>query len=191
MNCTNCGAYMNPDAKFCTSCGTPVPQVTYQQPPQPTYQQPVYQEPVYQQPVYQQPQPFGFNQPFPSNLSWKEFYNQFVTKKGNVTAAAVIHFISAVLALALFGLSGDPVCLLDVALFVPMGILLLSTKHWAFALIPTIYGLIFTVINLALGGTPTGIVAAVIGIAATQTLMKAKKAYQQYKLNGTIPNQPI
>ena len=178
MNCTNCGAPMNPDAKFCTSCGTAVPQVTYQQP---TYQQPTYQQPT--QPANQQP--------IPSNLSWKEFYNRFVTKKGNVTAAAVIHFISAVLSLALFGLTGNPLCLMDVAIFVPMGILLLTTKHWAFSLIPTIYGLIFTVINLATNATPSGIVAAIIGIAATQTLMKANKAYQQYKLDGTIPNTPI
>lgn len=69
MFCKNCGAQLNDDAKFCTSCGNvvaaeaPAPQpevqTVPQQPAQPVYQQPVQPvqpgQPVYQQPVYQQP----------------------------------------------------------------------------------------------------------------------------------------
>ena len=66
MFCKNCGAQLNDDAKFCTSCGNvvaaevPAPQpevqTVPQQPVQPVYQQPVQPvQPVYQQPMYQQP----------------------------------------------------------------------------------------------------------------------------------------
>lgn len=181
MHCTSCGAPMNADAKFCTSCGAPAPQATYQQPAQPTYQQPTYQQPA--APVYQPP--------VPGNLSWKEFYNRFVTKKGNVTAMVVVCFVTTALCLALLGLTGSPLCILDIALYLSMGILLLSTKQWVFALIPTVYGGIATVINIATEGTPSGIAALAIGIAAIQTLTKANKAYQQYKLDGILPNKPI
>lgn len=61
--CPNCGAYNNDGAKFCTSCGGPLPVAQpVQQPAQQPVQQPVqqYQQPVqqqYQQPVPIQPQP--------------------------------------------------------------------------------------------------------------------------------------
>ena len=80
MNCSNCGAPLGDDAKFCGACGTatkktePPPQEpAYQQPeyapPQePAYQQPEYapppQEPAYQQPAYAPPpQEPGYQQP--------------------------------------------------------------------------------------------------------------------------------
>ena len=49
--CKNCGAQLDDQAVFCTSCGANQNEA----PQQPAYQQPVYQQPVYQQPVYQQP----------------------------------------------------------------------------------------------------------------------------------------
>ena len=57
-NCSNCGAELMDEAKFCGKCGTAqAEQPAYQQPAyqQPTYQQPTYQQPAYQQPAYQQP----------------------------------------------------------------------------------------------------------------------------------------
>lgn len=80
--CTNCGAQIQPNSRFCVSCGTPVAQQPqqprqpaqpqYQQPAQPQYQQPAqpqYQQPAqpqYQQPVqpqYQQPAQPQYQQP--------------------------------------------------------------------------------------------------------------------------------
>lgn len=55
--CPNCGASSADGAKFCSSCGGPLP-APVQQPVQPVYQQPTPQpatQPVYQQPAYQQP----------------------------------------------------------------------------------------------------------------------------------------
>jgi len=74
MFCKKCGATLEPEDKFCASCGEvvnseaadiPVQQPVYQQPTQqqpiyqqpiqqPIYQQPIQQQPMYQQPVYQQ-----------------------------------------------------------------------------------------------------------------------------------------
>lgn len=196
MHCNSCGASLEPGARFCTTCGATVQQganqqPTYQQPQQPIYQQP--QQPVYQQPVYQQPQQPAYQPPYapvPANLTWKEFYSRFVTKKGFVIWMAVICFFTAAMSLAIL-VTGNPLFIMDILVYVISGILLVSTKHWVGALIPTIYGGIFTVVNLALGGTPTGFVAVVVGIAATKTLAKANKAYQQYKLDGIVPTDPI
>lgn len=196
MHCTNCGAALEPGARFCTSCGTTVAQEAPQQPTyqQPTYQQPTYQQPTYQQPTYQQPQQtYAPQQPFsPMPIAnWKDFYNRFVAKKGFVTWMAVICFFTAALSVVPLFVLGNPLAIMDILVYVISGILLVTTKHWIGALIPTVYGGIFTVLNLAQGGTPTGIVAVVVGIAATGTLFKANKAFQQYKLDGTLPQKPL
>ena len=184
MNCTNCGAPLNPGANFCTSCGATVQQ--------PTYQQPTYQQPTYQQPTYQQPYQENFVQPpVTGAFTWKEFYNRFVTKKGYITGMSIICFITAALSLVLLALTGNVLAVMDIVVYLSMGIALLATKNWICALIPTVYGGIFSVINVVSGGTPSSVVAIIVGVLATQTLLKANKAYQQYKLNGTFPNEPI
>jgi len=178
MHCTYCGKPLEPNARFCTGCGAAVPQQTTDK---------VYEQPTYQQP-YAPAQPYV---PVPANMSWKDFYNRFVTKKGFVTWMAVICFFSSALSLVLFALLEDPILFLDIAIFVPMGILLLTTKHWVFALIPTIYAAIGTIISLASSGTPSGIVALVVGVSATGALFNANKAFRQYKLDGTLPQKPL
>lgn len=189
---------------------TPPQQPTYQQPVQPNYQQPTYpnyQQPIqpnYRQPVqpnYQQPQYPGYQQPVygqptppMSDMSWKDFYNRFVSKKSNsyVTALAIIHFITAALALVLMVTGiGDLIGVLDVAVYVAFGALLLTTKHWVCALLPTIYSGFWTVMSFASGGTPSGIVALVIGVSCVTVLLKADKAYKNYRDNHIFPTQQI
>ena len=194
MFCLNCGGSLEPGAKFCAHCGSTVTQEQPQQPayqqPQQTYQQPTYEQPVYQQPVFQPPyQPAAPFSNVPANMTWKQFYNQFVAKKGFVTWMVVICFFTTALSIALLGLNGNPLSVMDILVYLVSGILLLTTKHWVSALIPTVYGGIFTVLSLVQGGTPVGFVAIVVGISATSTLFKANKAYQRYKLDGTVPNQ--
>lgn len=196
MFCPNCGAALEQGARFCGSCGATIaqeqPQQTYQQPTyqQPTYEQPAYQQPIYEQPVFQQPYQPQFNFPsVPANMTWKEFYNHYVAKKGFVIWMAVICFFTAAISLVILGMTGNPLSVMDILVYVISGILLLATKHWLAALVPTIYGGIFSILNMAQGGAATGIVAIVVGIAATSTLFKANKAYQKYKLDGTVPNQ--
>ena len=120
--CPNCGAYTN-GAKFCESCGAPLPveqpqpaqpvqaqpvqpvqpqsaqpipvQPVYSQPVQPMYQQPVPVQPVYQQPQYAQSGQ-GY-QPMGS-------YNQPVQKK-STNGACIAGFILGLVGLFTFGLT--------------------------------------------------------------------------------------
>lgn len=55
MHCPQCGNYCEDGARFCNSCGAPLPTPQSQQS---GYQQPGYQQYGYQQPGYQQP-PYG------------------------------------------------------------------------------------------------------------------------------------
>ena len=117
--CPNCGAYTN-GAKFCESCGAPLPVEQYAQPvqqaqgipvqPQPAqpvephlYQQsgsipvqPVYQQPVPVQPVYQQP---VYNQAYQMPGS----YNPVQKKSTN--GACIAGFILGLVGLFTFGLT--------------------------------------------------------------------------------------
>ncbi|MBN2336405.1 zinc ribbon domain-containing protein [Candidatus Bathyarchaeota archaeon] len=63
--CTNCGAELKPNDRFCGNCGAtvgapaappPPQQTSYAQPPPPP---PSYQQPTYQQPAYQPPPTYG------------------------------------------------------------------------------------------------------------------------------------
>ncbi len=64
MKCLNCGAELELDARFCTTCGSKVeapvvePETVTEQPvtEQPVAEQPVTEQPVYEQRVYQQPE---------------------------------------------------------------------------------------------------------------------------------------
>lgn len=198
MYCEKCGVKMNPESGFCSNCGARAPQ--QQVPVQPNYyQHPPVQQPNYQQPYYQQPV-----QVYPSvlvsapeNLSWKDFYGRYVSKKTKniVTWMAVIYFFTAVVSIALLGMLGDmdlaPYTLMDVSVYVLMGVLLLTTKHWVFALVPTIYGAIFTVIGMANDGTTNGIFAVVYGVLCISVLMKAGKAYKKYQTERVLPEGEI
>lgn len=188
MKCEYCGSELGLNAKFCTGCGAPVPQQpVYSQPQQPVYQQP--QAPVYQQPVYAQP----YVPAAPRDLSWKEFYKQYLSKgsKSYVTWMVVICFFTAVLSIGIGVILESPLSVMDVGVYLLMGILLLSTKHWLFALLPTIYSCTFMIVGMANGDTPSGIVAAVVGVKCILILTKAGKAYKKYKAEGIVPANPI
>ena len=100
--CPNCGASNNDGAKFCSSCGGPLPapvqQPVYQQPaPQPVYQQPVSQpvsQPVVIQPAAQPVQPV-YAQPI----------TQPVVKKEKKNGLCVAGFILSLVGLACIGLT--------------------------------------------------------------------------------------
>lgn len=120
--CPNCGAYTN-GAKFCESCGAPLPveqpqpaqpvqaqpvqpvqpQPAQPIPVQPVYSQPVqsmYQQPVPVQPVYQQPQYAQSGQGYQPMGS----YNQPVQKK-STNGACIAGFILGLVGLFTFGLT--------------------------------------------------------------------------------------
>ncbi len=201
MFCITCGGQINDGSTFCNFCGTAQPlgsaqtqpqqQATYQQPTYFNYQQPNYQQqsayPNYQQPIYNQPMP-----PAP-DMSRKDFYKQFMSKKSNgyVTSMSVICFVTAAISAVLIFSLENMLGILDVTVYVIFGALLLFTKHWLYALIPTVYSGFWTVVNFAAGGTPSGIVALIIGISCVSVLIKADKAYKNYRTNRIIPTQQL
>ncbi len=201
MICTHCGSLVEQGDKFCPRCGAPQAAQPYQQPQQP-YQQPAYQQP-YQQPVYQQPQqPYqpAYQQPYPAsgayapqNMTYGEFYNRFASKKTRnfVTWMAVICFVTAALSLVLAVTLENYLSILDIVVYVSMGILLLSTKQSIFATLPTIYGAIWTVVGLVGGGAPSGVVAIVVGVSCMGQLNKVKKAYDKYRMDGLAPTEEL
>ena len=108
---------------------------------------------------------------------------------------AVICFVTAAISLPLMMIAEDELVvtlgIVDIVVYLSMGSLLLATKHWAFALLATIYSGVWTVVGLANDGTPSGIAALAVGIACVGMLMKALKAYQDYKSTGNPPTTPI
>ena len=197
MNCNYCGNYVEPGTKFCPGCGAPQPmqeQPQYQQPqPQVTYttnnyyQQQPYQQQPYQQP-YQAPNPYA-----PQNLSYTDFYNRYASKKTRnyVTAMAVIFFFSAFVNLILLLITGNALGILDALIYAVMGAALLGSKQSIFAVVPTIYSAIGTVLGLVTSGTPSGIAALIVGVACIGQLNKVQKAYNQYKLDGLAPTEEL
>ncbi len=103
--CPNCGASNNDGAKFCTSCGGPLPAPVQQpaaQPVQPAYQQPAPQ-PVYQQPA---PQPVVI-QPAaqPVQPVYAQPITQPVVKKEKKNGLCVAGFILSLVGLATLGIT--------------------------------------------------------------------------------------
>ena len=192
MFCTKCGQQLPDGSAFCSVCGAPqaapAPQPQYQQPVQPQYQQPV-------QPQYQQPAQAVYPQPayMPQTLSRKDFYDRFVSKKvrSTVTSMVIICFITAVISVPLMIVLENPLALLDIAVYALMGTLLLVTKHWVCALIPTLYSAVWTVVSMVNDGTPTGIVALIVGATCISVLQKFEKMYQAYQTTGVLPAQQL
>lgn len=220
MFCQSCGAQINDGGSFCNYCGAaqanvqPQPQEqpvyqqaaqsTYQQPAQPMYQQNFQQpiQPNYQQPVQQNfqqqsypnyQQPYGQPVQMGYNMTRAEFFKQFISKKsyGYVTATVIIFFISAALSAFIMAFTEDMLGIMDIAVYVTFAILLLTTKHWICAAIPTLYGIVWTFIGLANGGVPTGIVAFVIGASCVNVLNKAEKEYKKYCETHILPDKQI
>lgn len=103
MFCSNCGAQISDQSKFCPSCGQPIQQQSQQpQPAQASYGQQPYQQQAYQQPYqqsYAQPSyspashaPGAPVAPLPMN--WHKFLVYF-----GLWAGAVYNLISGILAL--------------------------------------------------------------------------------------------
>ena len=174
--CKKCGAVLNDEANFCASCGTS----------QDVYNPNYGQFNNYNDPNTNPAPPSG------EKLTEKQFYDMYAPKKTKnwVTAIAVMAFITAG-ASAVLLLFANYLSLIDIAFYVPMGILTLTKKKWGFPLAITIYSGTFSLLGVLMGGTPSGILAIVIGIFATIHLRKVNIAYQNYETTGQLPQEPI
>ena len=94
--CSNCGNFVEDNAKFCTSCGQTITEPVYNQPQQPNYTQP-------QQPYYNQPQQPNYNQPQqPVYNPQPTYYNN--NQMNPSTGKAVASLVLGILSFFLFGI---------------------------------------------------------------------------------------
>lgn len=189
MKCVKCGNILEQNASFCSFCGTRVEEeqtallVDYEATGLLTQNDPA---PIYSAETQQNTTPCF------EDLTRKEFYNRFASKKTKswVTAMVVICFLSAGVSLVPLAL-GNFLSLLDIAFYAAMGALLLSTKNWAFALVPTLYSGVFSLISAANTGSVSGVFAIVAGIMSTIALNKINKAFQAYQKDRILPDGEI
>ena len=178
MYCKKCGNELESTAKFCSRCGTRIEEE----------QTVLLTEDKTAATVSYVP---NMNTSF-NNMSLKEFYMRFASKqsKGWVTAMVVVCFLSAAVSCVPLFL-GNILSLLDIAVYAAMGALLLVTRKSVFALVPTIYSGLASVLTLAGGGAMTGVFALIAGTMSTLALKKIEKAYQSSQNDGVLPNGEI
>lgn len=189
MKCVKCGNTLETNANFCTFCGAKVEDeqtallVDDEATGLLTETEPAF--------TMHTGMHTNAGQTF-ENFTLKEFYNRFASKKSKswVTAMVVVCFLSAGVSLIPLAF-GNFLSLLDIAFYATMGALLLSTRNWAFALTPTIYSGIFSLINIANGGSISGYFAIAAGVMSTIALNKISKAYKAYQNDRILPDGEI
>lgn len=167
-----------------------------QQPAQPVYQ---YQQPQVQpkQNYYNSVQPqtnAGVpNNMFGDKMSYDEFYGKFASKKtrNNAKTVGIICIITAVVSLGILGMTMNPLSAIDVIFYGVFAGLVLKKKKWVFTLPVCIYGGVFTIIGLAMSGTPSGIFAFIMSIIATISLKRVEDAHKQYFATNQLPQNEI
>ena len=184
MICKNCGNTIENNLRFCTHCGAMLDQNQIQEDAQSNAQNDAGN--AYQQPDSQA------NSQYRPGLSYEDFYKEVVSKNsgGFPKWMAIICFITAAVSL-IFLFMGNVLAILDIAVYMLAGFMLNKTKTKLWALIPTVYGGIFTVIALANGGSISGIVALVVGVQSVVVLNKVEKAYAEYQKTGYLPEKKI
>ena len=124
--------------------------------------------------------------------SFAEFYELVASSKtkGQIKALGIIAIITAALSLVLtFTL--NPLGVIDVIFYTVMAVLLFKKRSWIIPLIMVIYSGIFTIIELAVSGTPSGIVVLIVGIMAIINMKKLDTAYKNYQSTGIMPTEQI
>ncbi len=200
--CQKCNTVLDDTAKFCYQCGTPVSIPTDEETclltddneetsllTEETGELNLEDMPGYT------PTPTSYisnSYDASRKLSEKEFYERFVTKKakGWTTAIGVISLITGAISIPLLFL-GNFFSIIDIVFYITIGVLILTTKKWGLPLSVSIYSGVCSVISLATSGSPSGIVALIIGIYSTITLKKVNDAYKQYCRSGVLPSKPI
>lgn len=181
MFCANCGKELDQDSKFCANCGAFV-EVSQGA-----------NNNAYAEVNTASPYTYaGVGASPAENISLKEFYNRYASKntKSWTTAMVVISFITAGLSLILMFLDGFSY-VLDAAFYGTMGGLLLAKRNWLFALIPTVYSGVFSLLYLATEGTMSGVFALIAGVMSTIALKKLHNAYKAYQKNNIPPHNLI
>ena len=171
MNCKYCGAQLQPDARFCGSCGQPVAQA----------------EVANTQEVVgswiQEPETEPVDVVRMLDMS-KEAYRTVCKNKkylNQIKTAAIICYICAGINLLLAIIGGSILPLIDVAISVPLAILLQKKKNKGIAIALLVYGVSVVLINLVLNGQIAGWLWLVAGISAVSAFNVCDKEYEEIK----------
>ena len=170
MYCTKCGKSLDSQDMFCKYCGASI-----QTDAQPSQSAKTISTTIPKGRVVK-------NKVLPLQ-TWKEFYFSYIHINW-VTWTIVLYFISAaIIPLAAFYMGRDlMVPLLHTFVYTAMGILLIITRHWAFAMLP----MIIAIINLFLFADGSLSLAAIMSIRSTYVLIKGRRAYKYYRKTGEL-----
>lgn len=184
--CPNCGQACDDAVKFCNNCGNPFPADAAA----PVREAPVQPEQTYSaQPQQSYPAYAPIQTDFytPHVTTKKEFLKLPENKriKSELTGAAVICYICAAITLALgFTTDSFPLCLIDVAILVGMGLGIQLAQSRVCAIILLVYSIINVILLIAMTGKPGGYLIVIAGVMAVIYTFKAEKAWKQYQQGG-------
>lgn len=161
MQCTNCGTQFPDDSFACPNCGTPV-NGNYQQ---------------------------NYQQPYQQLLSKKDFFKHPNLKscRSNITAAAVILYVCAVITLIFGFMIGNYLIVLDVLIIIGLGLGIQLAKSRVCAILICVYAGLNALVSIVSNGTVGGtliIIAAVYAVIAT---FKFQTAWSNYQKTGILP----
>jgi hypothetical protein len=170
MNCKYCGAALQPGDRFCAYCGRPVEQeVANTQEMVGNWVQEPETEPVDVVRVLDMSK-----EAYRTVCKNKKYLNQIKT-------AAIICYICAGINLVLAFAGGSILPLIDVAISVPLAILLQTKKSKGVAIALLVYGVFVVLINLVLNGQIAGWLWLVAGIGAVTAFNLCDKEYEEIK----------
>lgn len=173
--CPSCGAACNDSEKFCSNCGSSLPDAgtvsTQVEPAAPVY--PDYGQ-TYAQPVAA-----------PKAATKKEFMKLPENKKlrSELNAAAIITFVCAGITLLSGFVTGNWSILIDVAIMVGLGLGIMLSYSRVCAVLLLVYGLLNVVVGLVQNGVPSGYLIVIAGVLAVIYAFKAEKLWKQYQQN--------
>ena len=171
MNCKYCGAQLQSGTRFCGSCGRQVVQA------EAANSREVVDSRI------QKPETEPVDVVRMLDMS-KETYRTVCKNKkylNQIKIAAIICYICAGINLLIAIIGGTILPLVDVAISVPLAILLQKKKSKGIAIALLVYGVSTVLINLVLNGQIAGWLWLVAGISAVSAFNICDKEYEEIK----------
>ncbi len=171
LTCKYCGALLQRGDRFCASCGQPVARTEFANT----------QDMVGSWVQEQETEPEDVVRVL--DIS-KEAYRTVCKNKkylNQIKSAAIICYICAGINLLLAFIGGSILPLIDVAISVPLAILLQKKKSKGIAIALLVYGVSVVLINLVLNGQIAGWLWLAAGISAVTAFNLCDKEYEELK----------
>lgn len=164
--CPNCHAMLNDNVRFCSSCGSALPEA----PASNTAEQPY-------QPIFSE----DAEQAAPRAKTKMEFLKTDGSHLvGSCNAAAIICYVCAAITLIFALVTQNLFSFIDIGVLLGLGLGIHLRKSTACAIILLIYAIINIIITLVLTGQFGGWLVLVAGIMSTINTTKIDRAWQDY-----------